>query len=244
MKRCILVSAMVVAFGYTLFLSGVALAGCYPDNTNPPCEGNFDYNCTVDGLDAAKFKSDFGRSGIKNPCPSAGPAMVPKTGQTTSYATGDDGELKKGVAWPNPRYTDNGDGTVTDNLTGLIWLKNADCYTTHTWAQALSDCNGLNSGECGLTDGSVEGDWRLPNLFELESLRDMAYSIPALSNTAGTEKWTQGDPFNNVQSGYWSSTTDAFSTGKAWLVVMAFGYMVSESKSLATWVWPVRGVCA
>jgi hypothetical protein len=33
------------------------------------CEGNFDGNVTVDGLDAAKFKSDFGRGGIKNPCP-------------------------------------------------------------------------------------------------------------------------------------------------------------------------------
>ena len=42
-------------------------------------------------------------------------APVPKTGQTTSYATGDDGQLEKGVAWPYPRFTDNGDGTVTDN---------------------------------------------------------------------------------------------------------------------------------
>ena len=56
------------------------------------------------------------------------PAMLPKTGQTTSYAAGDDGALQKGVAWPNPRFTDNGNGTVTDNLTGLIWLKNANCF--------------------------------------------------------------------------------------------------------------------
>ena len=56
------------------------------------------------------------------------PSPVPKTGQTTSYATGDDGELEKGVAWPNPRFTDNNNGTVTDNLTGLIWLKHANCF--------------------------------------------------------------------------------------------------------------------
>ena len=56
------------------------------------------------------------------------PAPVPKTGQTVSYATGDDGDLQKGVAWPDPRFTDNSDGTVTDNLTGLIWLKNANCF--------------------------------------------------------------------------------------------------------------------
>lgn len=40
-------------------------------------------------------------------------ARVAKTGQTTSYATADDGNLVKGLAWPNPRFTDNGDGTVT-----------------------------------------------------------------------------------------------------------------------------------
>ena len=61
----------------------------------------------------------------------------PKTGQTLCYdslgavvpcaGTGQDGEIKAGVAWPSPRFTDNSNGTVTDNLTGLIWLKNANC---------------------------------------------------------------------------------------------------------------------
>ena len=59
-------------------------------------------------------------------------APVPKTGQTTSYANGDDGDLELGVASPNPRFTDNGDGKVTDNLTELIWLKNAKC-TVFLW---------------------------------------------------------------------------------------------------------------
>ena len=79
---------------------------------------------------------------------------------------------EKGVAWPNPRFTDNGNGTVTDNLTGLIWLKNANCFGAKDWAMALSDANTLNNGECGLTDGSVEGDWRLPNVREMQSLID------------------------------------------------------------------------
>jgi hypothetical protein len=243
MKRVILFSAVVVALGCIVLLSGApALAGCYPDNTNPPCEGNFDYNCTVDGLDAAKFKEDFGRSGIKNPCPSAGPAMVPKTGQATSYATGDDGDLEKGVTWPNPRFTDNGDGTVTDNLTGLIWLKNANCFGIKTWDNALSDCNGLNTGECGLTDGSQAGAWRLPNLFELESLRDMQYYGPVLSNAAGAGQWQEDDPFINVQSdGYWSSTTLANYTGVAWLVHMDVGSVVGDYKHDPYYVWPVRG---
>jgi hypothetical protein len=52
---------------------------------------------------------------------------VVKTGLTKSYHTHDDGDLKKGVAWPTPRFTKNNNDTVTDNLTGLIWLKNANC---------------------------------------------------------------------------------------------------------------------
>lgn len=49
-----------------------------------------------------------------------GTVRLPKTGQTTSYAPGDDGELQVGLAWPEPRFSDNGDGTVTDHLTGLM----------------------------------------------------------------------------------------------------------------------------
>jgi hypothetical protein len=83
-------------------------------------------------------------------------AQVPKTGQTKCYnasgteilcsSTGQDGELQKGVDWPSPRFTDNSNGTVTDNLTGLIWLKNANwANATRTWATALTDMASLNS---------------------------------------------------------------------------------------------------
>ena len=62
-----------------------------------------------------------------------------------------------------PRYVDNEDGTVTDLAKGLIWLKNANCfglldYTT----EALPAVAALADGTCGLTDGSMPGDWRLP----------------------------------------------------------------------------------
>ena len=59
-------------------------------------------------------------------------APVPKTGQTTSYGTRDDGALEKGVAWPTPRFTDNNNGTITDNLTKLIWMKNAQAFGGRT----------------------------------------------------------------------------------------------------------------
>ena len=133
-------------------------------------------------------------------CPqvSVAPAPVPRTGQTTSYAAGDDGALQKGVLLPSPRFRDNSNGTITDNLTGLVWLKNANCFGLRSWNQALSDANSLASSSCGLTDGSIAGDWRLPNLNEITSLMDRETFEPTLSS----------NPFTNLQlSFYWSSTT-------------------------------------
>jgi len=57
-------------------------------------------------------------------------APVPKTGITVTLAAGDDGALEKGVAWPNPRFITGTTGVGTDTLTGLIWLKNANCTDT------------------------------------------------------------------------------------------------------------------
>ena len=148
-----------------------------------------------------------------------GSAAVAKTGQTTKYSDGDDGDLQKGVAWPNPRFTNNGDSTVTDNLTGLMWAQNANAGGSKTWSDALTYCNGLTLGG--------HSDWRLPNVKELLSLIDWAYSNPALSNDAGTGKWTTGadSAFSGVQSSYyWSSTTYAFCTAFAWLVDFNDGY--------------------
>ena len=160
-------------------------------------------------------------------------AGVPKTGQTTPYATGDDGDLEEGVAWPDPRFTDNLNGTVTDNLTGLVWFKNANCFGSQTWANALSSANTLNSGECGLSDGSVEGDWRLPNVQEMQSLIDYGRYYPALPS---------GHPFTGVQSDYyWTSTTLVDDASYAQIVYLRYGGVLTEVKTYTYYVWPVRG---
>lgn len=170
------------------------------------------------------------------------PAPVPKTGQTTSYSSGDDGDLQMGVPWPNPRFSDNGDGTVSDNFTGLIWLKNANCGGPMEWVNAISYCNSLSNGQCGLSDGSSPGDWRLPNVKELQSLIDYGFYSPALSNAAGTAKWTEGDAFSGVQSSYYlSSTTGADSTSIAWSVGLYGGHVYDNYKWTNIYVWPVRG---
>jgi hypothetical protein len=145
-----------------------------------------------------------------------------------------------GVPWPIPRFSDNGDGTVTDALTGLIWLKNTSCGFTN-WSDALTFANSLHDGwtgdgsggDCGLSDGSSANDWRLPNLRELQSLIDFSSYNPALPS---------GHPFTDVQTSYyWSSTTGAFNSDSAWVVYGYSGNVYNYFKSNTYYVWPVRG---
>jgi hypothetical protein len=160
-------------------------------------------------------------------------APVPKTGQTTPSDPGTDGALRKGVAWPTPRFTDNNNGTVTDNLTGLIWMQNANAFgVKKTWAEALSAAATVANGFGGLTDGSQAGDWRLPNVREIESLVDYGRYDPALPAV---------NPFTGVQTSfYWSSSTYGNQTDYAWGVNFSAG-VGSEDKSHVWYVWCVRG---
>ena len=218
-RKSMLILAVMVAFvGLGLFLPGLIGAGDL-EPSSPP-------GSTMHTLDEIYNKLVSG-------CPECDNAPVAKTGQTTIFATGDDGDYEMGVANPSPRFTDNGDGTVTDNLTGLIWLQYASCFGSRNWATALIDCNLLNSGECGLTDDTVEGDWRFPNVKELQSLIDFGQLTPALPS---------GHPFTSVQSNtYWSSTTYAGITGYAWSVYMSNGNVLFNINANHYFVWPVRG---
>ena len=215
-----------------------------PSAWSQTCEADLNNDGEVNKLDWQYFKEIYKAERGMTDCDlsaSSYPAPVEKTGQTNLYAMGDDGDLQKGVELPVPRFKDNKDGTITDNLTGLIWLKDANCFGTRTWHDALPDCNGLADGQCGLTDGSKAGDWRLPNKRELFSLIHDGYSHPALSNTAGTRHWTEGDPFNNVLWGYWSSTTHAWDSNFAWAVYIDDGDVYDMPKIVTSYVWPVRG---
>jgi hypothetical protein len=179
----------------------------------------------------------------------AQPARVEQTGQTTSYGPADDGAIQAGVPWPTPRFTDRRNGTVRDNLTGLLWLKQANCFGFVMWAQALTAANTVASPNCGLTDGSVMGDWRLPNVKELQSLIDFGFMYPTLSNAAGTGQWTEGDAFSNVATVncYWSSTTRHDNSDVAYWVGLDGGETIGEGgldfadKRVNCAVWPVRG---
>ncbi len=172
-------------------------------------------------------------------------SWVAKTGQTTQYEAGDDGDLERGVAWPNPRFTDNLDGTITDNLTCLIWDKDANRFGAKLdWSDAVSYCNNLADNGGDLTDGSVTGDWHLANRFELESLLHLGFFSPAVPDTLGTGQWSQGDPFNNMQSlglGYWSSSTNVVSNF-GWSVSFLDGHVGSAPVRIdGLHIWCVRG---
>lgn len=224
----------------------------------------------LDGLEAAAFALDVDLETVETllvallaQFPELGKVPLPRTGQTTCYnvagavipcgtgiGLGQDGNLQLGVTWPNPRFTTNGDGTVTDNLTGLIWLENADCAAgTMDWEAALAFSNTLfdgsgahNGGDCGLSDGSGVGEWRLPNVRELQSLVHYGAESPAVPDTSGTGQWSEGDPFSGLVSDlYWSSTTDANSTTTAWYVYFDDGHVYFGAKGLNFFVWPVRG---
>ncbi len=131
-------------------------------------------------------------------------------------------------------FIDNGNGTVMDLTTNLMWqqcsagLSGADCATgsatTYVWdPDALSYCQSLSLG--GFSD------WRLPKIKELQSIADLTRITPAISTTY----------FPNTQSSsYWSSTSLVGST-QAWFMVFDQGYTSHDFKTNAYYVRCVRG---
>jgi len=127
------------------------------------------------------------------------------------------------------RFTDNGDGTVSDTLTGLIWEQKTDDGglrdkdNTYTWQQGLDYCNNLTL--------AGQSDWRLPTIKELASLADLSRYNPAI------------DPvfkIYTVSSYYWSSTTNAYYTDDAWYVYFSYGFDSYGNKSTSRYVRAVR----
>lgn len=70
------------------------------------------------------------RAGQQDGADTTYPANVWDTGQRRSHFPGDDGDLRMGVNWSMYRFSDNGDGTVTDKFTELMWLKDFNCMQT------------------------------------------------------------------------------------------------------------------
>lgn len=147
------------------------------------------------------------------PCSSVDPTSI----------QGQDAEYTVGAKVPS-RYTINNDGTVSDNLTSLIWLQNAYCaQVTANWSAALGfvvDLNTsgtMNGNGCGdaSNNDSHQTDWRLPNVKELQTLQHYGFVSspgPFVSNEKGDGQYVSGDPFLGLQidKAYWSSTNYGF----------------------------------
>jgi len=116
-------------------------------------------------------------------------------------------------------YTDNGDGTVKDNKTGLIWQKKPSASKL-TWEQALSYCiNNLGK------------DWRLPTIKELQSVVDYSSFSPSINNHF----------FSDAYPGeFWTSTTNSNATHTAWSVNFQFGNSNIDIKTNKLNIRPVR----
>ena len=123
---------------------------------------------------------------------------------------------------PN-HFTDNGNGTITDNLTQLIWQK-APNVTAVTWEDAIGYAEGLSLASAT--------DWRLPNLKELQSLNDESLSNPSVSTTFF--------PTIGVHN-YWSSTTVQNQPTNAGFWNTQFGITTLGLKTVTNFVICVKG---
>ena len=173
---------------------------------------------------------------------------LPKTGQTAPNSpAGVDGAVQAGIAWPNPRFTvtycnasgpcnpavdcdaDPSNDVVTDNLTGLIWIRLPD-NDHRTWEEALTYSNNLSL--CGYSN------WRLPNINELGSIIHNGEPDTAVwLNTS----FITSPSFIGVESYfYWSSTTDRSARATAMVVDMWDGSIDNHQKGEYKYAWPVR----
>jgi hypothetical protein len=198
--------------------TGVHSAGYWSSTTDP--------NATTKAFEQSLWAAATpvtAKTTLRNVLPVRGVSTtVAKTGQTTLYRAGDDGDLEPGVEWPSPRFTDNGD-TITDNLTTLMWAEDTNADGTKNLTDAIAYCNALSLGG--------HSDWRLPNLNEMQSLLDYGQTSPSLP---------VGHPFVPAATVYyWTSTTLIWNTAYAWKSYI--GTVGFSTKATALTVWPVRG---
>jgi len=129
----------------------------------------------------------------------------------------------RGRRYHSGSFMDNGDDTVTDAATGLMWQQ-ATTPEAYTWEQALSYCEGLSHGGYA--------DWRLPSIHELASLVDLNRFRPAIRT----------DVFlYTPESNYWSSTPSITGDQGRWVVILNYGEVTSSNASIQGFTRAVRG---
>ena len=166
-----------------------------------------------------------------------GPVL--QTGQTKSYNANGDvvpyGSIKDDGYYRAGRvrsYSHSGD-VVIDNATGLAWQDNESIQKK--WTEASGDTAAAYCSNLYLYyNNNYNLDWRLPSIEEIQTLVDYSQVIP--SATEGIFQHIFWDSYY-----YWSSTTDAYYTGSAWIVYFYNGYSYYNSKTYNNYVRCVRG---
>ena len=192
--------------------------------------------------------------------PECGAGAFPASGQTTAYGAGSDGDVQAGAALS---YTDNGDGTITDNNTGLMWEKKDDSGgihdkdNTYTWTTGTNDMDGTIStvfldalndvGGGGANCFAGYCDWRIPNAKELQSIVDYEVFNPSVhpafhqaGTCTGCADVTLASCSCTQSSSYWSATTSQGFPTFAWGVDFDFGFVVDDGKTNVGFVRAVR----
>ena len=143
-----------------------------------------------------------------------------------------------------PRFVDNGDGTVTDRQTGLMWEQKVpgrgclQCvHRTEDWHSAmgdwLSEVNGFVDGPPFSQSGlGGHSDWRVPNIVELQTILDCNSNFPCLDPVLGPKPSC---------SSWWTSSTTANIPTSAWGVSFRRGNVLAASKDNRRCVRAVRG---
>ncbi len=235
----------------------IGVRGAHAASSCSTCPGdlNNDGVVTIDELVRAVNSALYG-------CPTPGPTQsstLLSTGQTQcddgsgtletcpGSPRGQDAEIQAGAPLA---YTDNGDGTVSDTVSGLMWEKLSsdggihDVNQTYTWVNAFSaKIAALNTSPCF----AGHCDWRVPNRRELESLVDLGRVTPAVDpafNTACTPGCTvMSCSCTQSDTPYWSSTSyqDPTAPGVAWAVEENVGIVNAFDKTNPNHVRAVRG---
>jgi len=168
-------------------------------------------------------------------------------------------------------YVDCGNGTVTDNRTGLVWLKDADCLDDDvSWEMATALVAGLSDlddefcteraltpdqCDCDLSDGSSAGEWRLPSVDEWRVMvadAKLMSCSPSITNDKGTACWKStvleclldgsSCSFENVGPIYWSGSPVVLTPGQVWIMqTLNGGIFTNNVVGGIDYVWPVRG---
>jgi hypothetical protein len=130
------------------------------------------------------------------------------------------------------RYVDNGDGTVTDSATGLMWTKNA-YHGPMNWYDAMTYCDSVTVGGYS--------NWRLPSVAQDGGAAELDTLFRANGDPNGEWEGHEGTPFTNVQEypPYW--TDKSYDENRAWTVDMYDGRVYESWKASSNPVWPVRG---